>query len=204
MTETNPDAAAQKKEREREYQRQWYLKNRERLLEKQKRYQVENRDRIREYQRRWERENRETKRRWRKANPDKVRAEQAKYRDYYRDYYYKNRDKWREQGRRRRHGVDLDTFLAMWEAQQRCCYLCGRELDLDKAAVDHWHGCPAHPPESSCRLCWRGLTHGICNIAIGQPNDDPAILRIIADNLERANAEVQERQRAVAPSITLF
>lgn len=199
MGEPNPDDAA-RKERRREYQHQWYLKNREKALERarQNRADPEKQARNREYQRKWTQENREkvreTKRRWREANPDKVRAQQRQSLDYHRKYYEANRDKWQAQGRRRRHGVDQDTFLAMWEAQEKCCYLCGRELDPAKASVDHWHGCPAHAPDKSCRFCWRGLAHLTCNAVIGQAGDDPVRLRRIADSLEAANRSVQERQ----------
>jgi hypothetical protein len=210
MDERNPDAAARKKERQREYSRQWYLKNREKSLERarQRRADPEKRAAQREYQRKWAQENREkvreSRRRWRQANPDKVRAEQARYRSYHRDRYYENRNKWRDQGRKRRHGVDPAAFLAMWEAQQRCCYLCGRELDPDDAHIDHWHDCPAHDERSSCSRCHRGLVHGACNAVIGFAGDDPDLLRIIADSLEAANAEVQAQQFAAAEQLKLL
>ena len=210
MAEPNPDAAARKKEREREYRHQWYLKNREKALERarQRRADPEKRERQREYKRRWTQENREkvneTKRRWREANPDKVRGQQARSRDYQRRYYETNRPKWREQQRKRNYGMDSATFVAMWEAQERCRYLCRRPLGAEEATVDHWHGCTAHARNKGCRSCWRGLTHPTCNAAAGQAADDPDLLRTIADNLETANADVMERQRGAPQPITLF
>jgi len=201
MTEADLDAAARK----REYQRQWrlanqdrireyYLANRDKILERQK----ADPDKIREYKRQWAAENpekvRAARRRWREANPDKVQGQQARSRDYQRRYYETNRSKWRERHRARRHGIDSGTFMAMWEAQQRCCYLCSRDLNPDQAAVDHWHGCAAHDPQNSCRLCWRGLAHNECNGLIGLAGDAPDLLRVIADNLERANTDVAVRQ----------
>jgi hypothetical protein len=210
MAEPNPDAAARKKERQQEYQRQWYLKNREKALERARQRQVDpaNHDRIREYQRKWAHENREkireSKRRWREANPGKVRAQQARSRDYQRRYYETNRAKWRERQRQRNYGMDPATFMAMWEAQERGCYLCHRDLDMDEAAVDHWHGCPVHDPKKGCRACWRGLTHLSCNTVIGHGDDDPDLLRVIASNLEQANANVAAHQAAMPQHMTLF
>jgi hypothetical protein len=40
--------------------------------------------------------------------------------------------------------------------------------------------------------------------AIGLAGDDPAILRVIADNLERANADIAARQAVIPQHITLF
>lgn len=211
MSDASPDAAARK----REYMRQWrlanqdrireyYLANRDKILERQR----ADPDKVRERQRRWAAKNpekiRESKRRWREANPDKVRGQQARSRDYQRRYYETNRGKCREQQRKRNYDMDSAAFSEMWEAQRGCCYLCRRVLDVEEASVDHWHGCQAHDAKKGCRLCWRGLAHLACNSATGQAGDDPVLLRVIADNLEAANAEVMERQRAIPPPITLF
>ena len=90
------------------------------------------------------------------------------------------------------------------ERAGRRCYLCERPMDLSEAFMEHWHGCASHEPRKSCRYCQRGLAHNNCNIVVGHAGDDPDLLRIIAGNLERANAEIAARQAVMPQSITLF
>jgi hypothetical protein len=151
-------------------------------------YYLRNRDRALEYQRQYELRNRERKR------------------EYKRQWNAKNRDKNRGYNQKYRGlGLDFDvTWAAMWDAQQGRCYLCERPMDPAEAVTEHWHGCAAHESTGSCRRCQRGLAHSNCNRAIGFAGDDPAILRIIADNLERANADIKARQAVMPQHIPLF
>lgn len=178
MNETNPDQAARK----REARRKWAEKNPGYQLQ----WREKNREKLRVQARRKYR-----------ANPDAVSERVNRWRDknpgYARDWHLL-----------RHHGLAGAAFMAMWEAQERRCYLCHRDLDMDAAFVEHWHGCPGHSPETSCRFCWRGLAHHACNIIAGAACDDPDLLRIIADNLERANADVAARQATMPQSMTLF
>jgi hypothetical protein len=208
-------------EKERATKREYYLRNRERVLEYQRQYELSNRERDRErrreYKRQWNAENRDKNRgyrrkyresnrdklreleqQWRAANPDRARQSARKYRAI-------NGEKLRVERLQYAHGPDFDvTWAAMWEAQQGRCYLCERPMDPAEAVMEHWHGCAAHEPKRSCRRCQRGLAHPKCNQAIGFAGDDPAILRTIADNLERANADIAARQAVIPQHITLF
>lgn len=121
--------------------------------------------------------------------------------NYEREYYYRNparrqlsierlrakspEDRWREKlwSSHRMHPAQWE---AMFAEQDGKCYLCMQLLPDDRRDVhiDHDHGhCPQR---KSCNLCRRGLACESCNLAIGHLADSPERLRIIADNLERA------------------
>ena len=90
------------------------------------------------------------------------------------------------------HGPEYPVvFAEMWAAQDGRCYLCRRELDPGKAHMDHDHRCC--PDGASCSRCRRGLACRACNTLVGSAEDDPARLRLIADNLEAALALAAER-----------
>jgi hypothetical protein len=223
MAEPNPDAKARRLERQRQYREA----NRELLREKNRQYREANRDEINErHRQRYDpqqsaaryRANRgkisEQQRAYYQANRQERLAAVKSYADtrrpeiqeYKRKYYQASGAKVRQNVLEDRHGRGIAAdWAAMWEAQQGRCYLCERDMDPDDAHVEHWHGCgAAHDPKKSCRLCRRGLAHQNCNIIVGQAADDPSLLRIIADNLERANADIAARQAVIPQHITLF
>lgn len=127
---------------------------------------------------------RELQKRWTAANPDRVRASQRKYQETH-------PEKSREAHLWRKHGLRPDALAEIWNLQGGNCYLCLEPLGLDEAVVDHDHRCC--PKDSSCRLCRRGLTHNGCNVSIGHASDNPALLRLWADNLDAAQRLVEER-----------
>jgi hypothetical protein len=211
MAEANPDPAERKRRRQ-EYVRQWHAENRDRVREHKRKYLEANRDKIREQQQQYRDANRdrineghrqrydpEYFRRYREANLGKISEQQQ-------EYYQANRQERLKAVRAYNRGPDFDvTWAAMWDAQQGRCYLCERPMTPAEAFMDHWHGCTGHGgPKRSCRYCRRGLAHPKCNSLIGFIGDDPAILRIIADNLERANADIKARQAVMPQHITLF
>lgn len=92
---------------------------------------------------------------------------------------------------RERHGMTPWQWQRMWDEQDGRCYLCGELLSEDRSGVviDHDH---RHCGEKrSCAKCWRGIACNNCNGGIGLLGDNPARIRIIAANLERAQASVQ-------------
>jgi hypothetical protein len=182
-------------ETERERQRRYYAANRDKIIERVRRYREANRDQIRQQQRRY-----------REANRDQISERQRRR-------YTVNRDQINETRRqdynpartavRRlhdRHGLDPADWARFWVAQRGRCYLCGERLPDDKrlAALDHDHRCC--PPHRSCPRCQRGLAHGECNSLIGLAGDDPAVLRRIARNLDRA----RRRYEQAPEPLTLF
>lgn len=137
-----------------------------------------------------------------KADPKRWGATQAQQHQHYVD----NREEYLERAKRRqlaqptrhynsRHGCDWDElFAGLWSAQGGKCYLCGDELQLEAYRaihLDHDHSCCRLG--YSCEICRRGLACKWCNTLVGYAKDDPARLRRVADNLEKANALVQER-----------
>jgi len=94
-----------------------------------------------------------------------------------------------------RHGPDIAAATAaMWAKQGGKCYLCGIYLVPDAGSylvLDHDHRCC--PEQKSCPYCRRGLACDKCNALIGMADDDPDLLRQIADALEVAKADVTAR-----------
>jgi hypothetical protein len=131
------------------------------------------------------------------ANRDRILARQ-------RERQPLNRDRNRIRQQRFRHGMRPEDWSAMWAAQDGRCYLCGEELAVGKADIDHDHSCCG--PERSCPVCRRGLACHQCNVTIGQARDNPVLLRRMADALEAANREVAERManRETAEQLTLL
>lgn len=104
------------------------------------------------------------------------------------------------------HRMRPEDKAAMWQAQGGRCYLCGDELPLDKAVIDHDHRCcPRRRNQSwSCPDCRRGLACHPCNLIVGHAGDDPDRLRRIAAALEPANLAVTQRLASRPQPMTLF
>ena len=185
----------------------------ERRREYARQYRERNREKIREYQREWARQARavnpekirEQRRLWIVRNRDKINRRKREYDAQNRDKVNEkarlrrkqNRAKIRAQQQVQRGGRWIkEDRAAMWAAQGGNCYLCGEPLDNPQLIrIDHDHKCCA--PNTSCRICRRGLAHHGCNVIIGWANDDPAMLRHIADALEAAQ-EAFARRRTTA------
>jgi len=93
-----------RKARRREYQRQYYLKNKERILLKNKEWAAANRDRLKALGKASRASNRERdtdrQRRWREANPEKVAAAQKRYRERHSQSLSQKRELRREKARK--------------------------------------------------------------------------------------------------------
>ena len=64
--------------------------------------------------------------------------------------------------------------------------------------VDHLHieGCKDLPPEEK-RKYIRGLLCSNCNIALGNFQDDPALLKVAAEYLEHFNSSFIEKSNVI-------
>jgi hypothetical protein len=144
--------------------------------EYQRRYYQENRDKILAVNRAYVANNREQVRRQKSA------------------WYRQNQDRLISEDRWRRHGMSPETWAELWDKQDGRCYLCGHEMAAADARVDHDHSCC--PKERSCSVCWRGLAHNQCNMAIGIADESPDQLRRMADALEAAQMAFRERLAA--------
>jgi hypothetical protein len=125
------------------------------------------------YNRRWRRENHEralaTEARRREANREKIRAQGLAW-------YHREKDKNQDARLRKRYGISLDDYNAMYAAQRGVCAICGREPNGHGALhVDHDHASGVV----------RGLLCFSCNYAIGAFQDSPEIARRAASYLER-------------------
>jgi Recombination endonuclease VII len=133
---------------------------------------------------------------WRAANPDKVREAKRRVRETRRTRYATDKERYAADKEERavkalfrKHGLTLVQWTELWSVQDGLCYLCRRPMSkeltsADGAVIDHDHACCEQ--SKSCRFCRRGLACRLCNLVIGCAHDDPARLRLIADNLEAA------------------
>lgn len=97
---------------------------------------------------------------------------------------------------RERHGITPSEVAYLLRARGLRCWGCGRQgtellgPDGTPWQVDHDHVLAStHPHEDSvgCRSCFRGMLCRPCNSALGFARDDPAMLRSLADYVERAS-----------------
>lgn len=109
------------------------------------------------------------------------------------------RENYAKQGRKYslkwKYSLTLERWAEMLAEQDNRCYLCLDPFDLESTLpihVDHDRGCC--PGDRSCGTCIRGLAHQRCNQGIGQFKDDPKRLRLVADNLEAAQVQVEQRR----------
>lgn len=150
---------------------------------------------------------RATYRRYYANNRDRRITESAEYKrdhpEQVREYKARSREKDRQLGynphlssiRKWRHGPDHEVMWAtFWDEQRGLCYLCGDPLSTDSYRdihVDHDHTCC--PKGRTCEFCRRGLACTRCNKLIGAAEDNPELLRKIADNLEPVLIRVRAR-----------
>jgi hypothetical protein len=157
-------------EKQRQYQREYYRKNRERRLAESVAYQSANRDRRAEYMRRyfainkdkWERTEEENRRRnelrrARYAESESVRIESRRKT---REWQLANPEK-RKRQRLRTYGITLEQFNAIMARQGGRCAICGYS-DRSNAKVfpfvDHCHG-SGSVRGILCANCNNGLGH---------------------------------------------
>lgn len=74
-----------------------------------------------------------------------------------------------------RYGLSLDEYLVLRDSQGNACAICGKNAGEKRLAVDHCH--------DTGRV--RGLLCNNCNAALGMMGDDPELLRLAADYLEK-------------------
>jgi hypothetical protein len=210
----------ERKERARQRAREWYWANRERAGEAKRQYRAANPEKVREQDRRsgekyraagkgkrkpedshrYYMANRERNiekskqrnRRLKEADPERVRAmKREEGRRRYRTDPEGTAEHFRRMKLAWRHGMRAEDWAAMWTAQDGRCYLCGDEMTMERAHLDHDHRCC--PRGKSCQYCRRGLACPECNQLIGLARDDPARLRRIADSLEIALKDADAR-----------
>ena len=97
--------------------------------------------------------------------------------------YPEDPKKTRARARVWKYGVTPAQLGEMLDAQRGLCAGCSEPIAGDTLHVDHDHSCC--PGQRTCGDCVRGLLCKRCNFALGWIKDDPAVLRALADYLER-------------------
>lgn len=149
----------------REWNKDYYARNREQEKERAKKWQRGNPERKRENDRRWRAANRakldEKDRAWREANPERYKA-------------IRQRSAFR--ARLKKRGITLEEYEALLDQQEGRCGICRTDKAGAKKdwCIDHDH--------ASGRV--RGLLCHHCNVALGSVRDNPEILRRMIRYLE--------------------
>jgi hypothetical protein len=164
------------------------------------------REKIRRYQREWRRRRRAedpefrkrdeaARKRYETARKDEINA-RARHR-YDTDARYRARkiasaanipaDKQREQWLKRKYGMSLEEYGAMWTRQGGACAICERPFRRTPH-VDHCH---------VTRLV-RGLLCSNCNVGLGYFEDNPIFLRRAAAYVERWLERIAARGETIA------
>lgn len=88
-----------------------------------------------------------------------------------------HREKYQARAFKRVHGRNIEEYWAQLKAQNNLCDACHKPLGLSgrRDPWDHDHETGKH----------RGIIHKHCNIALGEAGDDPALLRLLAEYIER-------------------
>lgn len=149
-------------------------------------------DKTREYNKRYREENpdkiKKKRKEYEKNNRQKITANMKEYRKSYniknkdviiknrKEVYQKNKDIIRNKAFFKLYGITLEDKNIMLKEQDYKCLGCNVNIgNGNKACTDHCH--------STGKV--RGLLCTTCNFAIGSANDNPTILRNLANYLEK-------------------
>jgi hypothetical protein len=145
-------------------------------------------------QRNWRAKNPDYRENWRKANPEKVaeynERSSEKRRGQWNAYYWANRDrilvnqranrakhpeKSAERQMKAKFGITLPEKEQLWLCQNKSCKICGVEISLLGAHIDHVPN--SKPAIVRALLCVR------CNTGLGSFWDCPELLEMAAEYL---------------------
>jgi hypothetical protein len=135
------------------------IANREAISKRNKEYREKHRERLNAYRRRWGAENRE----------------------WIRNYDEAHRDEKKERQLLRNYGITLEQYKEMLIAQGGICAFCGKtpEENGQNLTVDHCH--------ETGKVRW--LLCYLCNLAIGNFQENVEAMRKAADMLEKFKVE---------------
>jgi hypothetical protein len=162
----------QTKEEEREYQKQWYIRNKEKINTRSKEYydthkeeRIRNKEKIKaeskEYYDTHKKERIEYSKEYRKNNVEKIRK-------YRRQYDKNNSLKKKNTDIKRKYGITLEEYNIIHNKQENKCLICGKHQSEIKIpfAIDHNH--------KTGKI--RGLLCGKCNLGLGYFDDNINLL----------------------------
>lgn len=138
----------------REYNNQWYAKNKEKLREQQKAYREKRKEYMINYQKEYYEKNKEKLNLQNKSNYEN----NKEYRKEKAAEHWK-KVKHTKPALKSQYGITIDDYNRMFEEQEGCCYICGvHQNNLDNSLnVDHNHA-TGRVRKLLCRKC---------NLAIG-------------------------------------
>ena len=88
--------------------------------------------------------------------------------------------------------ISVERFIDALEAQGWCCVICGIDLDVSSATVDHDHSCCVM--DRSCGKCVRGFPCASCNAAMGLLGDSWQRTLYAAMYLAEYDAKLRQKQ----------
>lgn len=169
------------------YHQEYYQANRDRIKAQTKAWRDAHPERMKELHASWYQRNKDhvltQSKKWREDNPERHRKNHA------------------EKHRKRKFDLTPDEFSAMLLKQNNCCAICQVPFSEVEPNVDHCHTTDFN----------RDILCNKCNFAAGFADDNPAILRKLADYVERhaawhaelltayAAAGVKPHKRAIMP-----
>lgn len=163
-----------------EYQKQWYLKNKQLLSTKHKKYYIENKNTINDNAKKNYLDNKESIKKkhkeWRIANKEKYEKYNSERNKIYRQKhraqlcerkrqkYNDNKNSHWEDQIKRKYGITSEQYFILLEKQGGVCAICEQpeKYKNKKLAVDHCH----KTKKIRGLLCFR------CNATIGQFKDE--------------------------------
>jgi hypothetical protein len=172
---------AQSKEEAAAVRKRWYEENKAKHAADGKAWREKNKEKVAATNKTWQVNNREKVRadakEWRAANSDLVTAYNTKW---WQNNLAKALQTRMRASLKANFGITLEFYFEMLEAQKGVCFVCKQTCKTGRRlAVDHCH--------ATGRI--RGLLCHACNCALGRTNDDPEILRGLANYLERPDLQ---------------
>jgi hypothetical protein len=175
-------------------QKEWYARNREILKERRRKAYAENRNGIRDKDAASKRANRERNREAQRAHLENNREKiNARRREYYKknaekmkpgfhQRYHSDKDAHTDKRLKRKFGITLDEYNAMFSLQGGVCAVCGTEPNIKdkngnirRLAVDHDH--------KTGRV--RQLLCNACNTSIGLVKENISTLVGMIDYIKK-------------------
>jgi hypothetical protein len=148
-----------RREKSRERMRAWREANREESRERSRRWAAENREKLREKARKYHHENREkalaSQRKWRLKNKEREAARS-------RSWHQRHPEVHRRASLKRRYGISVEFWEAMFRAQGRRCACCGSSEPKDR----QWHTDHCHKTG-----VFRGILCRPCNLMLIEEAD---------------------------------
>lgn len=84
-----------------------------------------------------------------------------------------------------KYGIDRTTRDRIHAEQDGCCELCASPLEFGTFCKDGMQRTSAVVDHCHTTGKFRGILCSVCNVSLGKAGDDPALLRRMADYLEK-------------------